>query len=164
MRILYSVLILLYSGMSLAAYSPDNSTVEANIYSVELNAAKERSAIKVSLFDENHRPIYAGDCSDVIIERKAGENPAIGRLDTRVYGSNQAHNNNSCYTYFYPGSSAEGNIPGDVIVTAKVNGELLSGDESDITLTVVGDGSGNGNGICEVGESGAADCDGLCVR
>ena len=29
---------------------------------------------------------------------------------------------------------------------------------------MVGDGSGNGNGICEVGESGAAGADGLCVR
>ena len=46
----------------------------------------------------------------------------------------------------------------------QVGGVLQSGDESEITLTVVGDGSGNGNGICEVGESGAADCDGLCVR
>ena len=59
MRIFYTVLILLYSGMSLAAYSPDNSTIEVNIYSVELNAARQRSAIKVSLFDENNRPFYA---------------------------------------------------------------------------------------------------------
>ncbi|UTZ38753.1 hypothetical protein HB763_19300 [Vibrio campbellii] len=155
---------MLYSGMSLAAYSPDNSMIEANIYSVDFNTTNQRSVVKVSLFDENNRPFYADDCSDVSVERKAGEDARIGRLDTRVYVANEEHNNNSCYTYFYPGSSAEDNIPGDVIVTAKVGGVLLSGDESEITLTVVGDGSGNGNGICEVGESGAADCDGLCVR
>ncbi|TQP67536.1 hypothetical protein FLL86_17790 [Vibrio cholerae] len=164
MRIFYTVLILLYSGIAAAAFSADNSMVEANIYSVDFNTTNQRSVVKVSLFDENNRPVYAGDCSDVIIERKAGENPNIGRLDTNVYVANEAHNNNSCYTYFYPGSSADGNIPGDVIVTAKVNGELLSGDKSEITLTVVGDGSGNGDGICELGESGVADCDGLCVR
>ncbi|UTZ38757.1 hypothetical protein HB763_19320 [Vibrio campbellii] len=155
---------MLYSGMSLASYSPDNSTIEANIYSLELNAAKERSVVKVSLFDENNRPFYAGDCSDVTIERKAGENPDIGRLDTNVYVSDQEHNKNSCYTYFYPGRSEDGNIPGDVIVTAKVGGVPLSGNESEITLTVVGDGSGDGDGICEADESGAADCDDLCVR
>ena len=80
MRIFYTVLILLYSGMSLAAYSPDNSMIEANIYSVDFNTTNQRSVVKVSLFDENNRPFYAGDCSDVSIERKAGEDAAIGEL------------------------------------------------------------------------------------